>query len=475
MKIIRLLAILLGLLVNQLYLSKGSWDKKTGFMNCSAWKSEGTDLEDFKKFRLSNYGKLQNCINAHPYDVKQFPLWKTDSALPYEISFAISLREVITLKASGEIVLVIFASFLWEDQYRLWDTNEIPVGEIMVPSSDVWYPRFALENCESEDCVLSPGADSLIRLYDDGWAKVDIRKIFHAKCMMDFDNFPLDKARCKLEFFLIQRPSATLTKGNPITLNNDLFAKKYGKLTSEEWNVISQRTFPENISLTLESPVKTKTVIIPGFALALTLQRFPTYYIYNIVLPIAILSAIGLLTVLLPPSSDKINLAVTVLLGFFFVQTITGALFPQTDNMPLLAKYTISALLFTGLNLIASLVIFAVSNFEFQGTPPRLVHYSLYFISLLMCYPLKKMVKSSSLKKISKDDQAERTDSEHFTKTTEEDIKIEENPKMEESQGISNNYWKEAAVVMNRFFGFCYLLGVILNILIFLLPIFLED
>ena len=84
--------------------------------------------------------------------------------------------------------------------------------------------------------------------------------------------------------------------------------------------------------------------------------------------------SIGFFTVFLPPfSGDKINLAVTSLLGFLFVQEIIAELMPKSESIPCLAIYVVRALLVSTFNVAACSCIVAVYNLPKERRPPILV------------------------------------------------------------------------------------------------------
>lgn len=114
-----------------------------GMMNCTPWVYKAKDGIDYNKFKFSDYRRLQDCINAHPYDTKQFPIKSTDSSSTFLIKFAVVTREIVGLDSGGELTVVIRAMLSWLDQFRRWNfTHEIPLIDILVPLKDVWYPKF---------------------------------------------------------------------------------------------------------------------------------------------------------------------------------------------------------------------------------------------------------------------------------------------------------------------------------------------
>ena len=350
------------------------------------------------------------------------------------------------------------------------------------------------ENCGSTDCMLTPDNENFVQLYSTGVALLEFRKLLKSSCEMDFHNFPFDRAGCKLKFYFTQCSVLSLM-GNirRIILVNVSTIIKYEGLSSESWNVISEHFYEENISAQISRSSSNITgYAIPGFVLELQLKRFPTYYIYNIIAPIIIISGIGMFTVVLPPDSDKINLAVTVLLSFFFVQTITGDLFPYSDDAPRLAKYTISALILSTLNLLACLIIVAVNNIDPAKKLPPIICRLFWYFSIIMLYQLNEKQMKHGVKTVKgkafayKMDENERKSIKAIKEGSRchKRNKQEEIPEQEKFEVICDHeeheedrketIWRDIANLLSRFFSLCYFVGAIAIVVVFLLPIFID-
>ena len=60
-----------------------------------------------------------------------------------------------------------------------------------------------------------------------------------------------------------------------------------------------------------------------------------TLKIYNLIVPILLVTIAGISTVLLPlKSKSKLSMAVTVVLTFIFMQTLVAAMIPKTPTTP---------------------------------------------------------------------------------------------------------------------------------------------
>ena len=95
----------------------------------------------------------------------------------------------------------------------------------------------------------------------------------------------------------------------------------------------------------------------------LRFRRYAGFYVYNILVPVLMMSLIGVFTSFLPPFAlEKVNLSVTVLLGFLFVQSIIATLVPKSESIPSLANYLLFSLFLSTINVIACSLVVAVCS-----------------------------------------------------------------------------------------------------------------
>ena len=78
-----------------------------------------------------------------------------------------------------------------------------------------------------------------------------------------------------------------------------------------------------------------------SMTMSLTLQRRPTYYILNMVLPCVVLSMLGSLAFCLPVScGERVSLQITVILSFGIYQMMLTEYIPNhATQIPLLSMY----------------------------------------------------------------------------------------------------------------------------------------
>ena len=128
-------------------------------------------------------------------------------------------------------------------------------------------------------------------------------------------------------FYIIQSCNVTFISWVHTTelvnyVNGDANASTDGFAPNGEWTLLSTSTFTAKL-------VEGDGDSFPLVGFILNLQRIPTYYIYNIVLPVGMLMVLSVVAHILPfEAGEKIGLQITILLAFSVMLLI------MSDNTP---------------------------------------------------------------------------------------------------------------------------------------------
>lgn len=93
--------------------------------------------------------------------------------------------------------------------------------------------------------------------------------------------------------------------------------------------------------------------------LNLIIKRKPLYYVFNLILPCALISCLTLIKFFLPPESgEKVGLGITVLLAMTVFLLLVAETLPATsDDIPLLGQYFIATMFVTAMSLVGTCTI----------------------------------------------------------------------------------------------------------------------
>ncbi|KAK2160169.1 hypothetical protein NP493_1665g00015 [Ridgeia piscesae] len=148
-------------------------------------------------------------------------------------------------------------------------------------------------------------------------------------CRVNIADYPFDVQRCPLRF------------GSWSYKGYDLNLTKYADTAilinyegNGEWHLVDVPCERHEVvyeCCTDSFPEVTFTVIM---------KRRPMFYLFHLLFPCVLLTAIGLMTFCLPPESgEKVSLAVTVLLAMtVFMMVIMDNIPPTSEVVPLLGK-----------------------------------------------------------------------------------------------------------------------------------------
>lgn len=93
--------------------------------------------------------------------------------------------------------------------------------------------------------------------------------------------------------------------------------------------------------------------------LNLIIKRKPLYYVFNLILPCALISCLTLIKFFLPPESgEKVGLGITVLLAMTVFLLLVAETLPATsDDVPLLGQYFIATMFVTAMSLVGTCTV----------------------------------------------------------------------------------------------------------------------
>ena len=408
---------------------------------------------------------LEKCFNSNPYEIHQLPFEIGQEIRKFNIAYEFTLGEVSKVESDGSVQIVATFTFYWTDHYRKWRKSEVPLEYIHIPANEVWTPKFHLENCESRFCYVGPDNETVVEIEHHGKASYSVCKLLDVKCHFSVKYFPFDQQLCELYFIYLGQKIQILPMRN---------TRRMFDIISEEWEVFSVKDSPRNFTTkefkkTKEGhriPPHGESVAETGFAVYITMKRYVNYYVYTLLCPVIVMAALGFFTIFLQPNSDaKINMAVTVLLGFILIQTIIASLFPKLAEVPFLAYYTLFALILSAINLAGSLIVTGIYHISDDVEMPKYLFLMLVFFNLICCNRLSvAKVTHETRKELEETNKNCPTDQECLNETGHH-----------QGKANSRKHWQHLASFLNKIFSFCYLLGNVFIIIAFFLPMIWQE
>ncbi|KAI0235106.1 Neuronal acetylcholine receptor subunit alpha-10 [Lamellibrachia satsuma] len=267
------------------------------------------------------------------------------------------LDDTHTIQVSMRMTLYQIRDMLWHDDFLTWDpSSHGNVATIHVPSSMIWRPDISLYNSVDEDRpsteLLSDTAAVVSSTGDIKWS---IPVVIKSACRVNVADYPFDIQRCPLKF------GSWNYRGFELNLTNFADTAILDDFESNgEWHL-------EGVPCERHEVVYGGSQdIFPDVTFTVVMKRRPMFYLFHLLFPCVLLTAIGLMTFCLPPESgEKVSLAVTVLLAMtVFMRVIMENIPPTSEVIPLFEQFfgaTISVLTMT---TVANVL---VMNAHFRG------------------------------------------------------------------------------------------------------------
>ena len=151
-----------------------------------------------------------------------------------------------------------------------------------------------------------------------------------SSCKVDVTYFPFDDQRCKLKF-----GSWTYDGFQVDITNRSMEVDLVNYVVNGEWELLDVDIVRNVVTYPCcDEP-------FPDVTFYIHIRRRTLYYMYNVVFPCIMMSALTLLVFCLPPDSgEKIALGITVLLAFSVFMLAVAENLPETSEfVPLISKY----------------------------------------------------------------------------------------------------------------------------------------
>ena len=164
-------------------------------------------------------------------------------------------------------------------------------------------------------------------------------QILVSTCSVDITYYPFDTQTCSIKFI-----AWSYTKDEVNLLSHSGIIKSdYSE--SSTWNLV-------------KSTYTASNDVEASITYTLVLERKPRFYVFNMILPVILLSLLNMCTFILPLSSgERAGYSITVFLSLVVFLTIIAAEFPKnSDNTSLLAVYLILMVSLSTLYVILTII-----------------------------------------------------------------------------------------------------------------------
>ena len=280
---------------------------------------------------------------------------------------------LLSLNNDGELSLFSAIEVIWKDPRRLWNSAQLPIFTRLHPH-ELWHPNLWIDRCFTENCLVAPGNFSYITLMNIGYAAYSHVMKIGVICDFQLDEFPFDNQSCVIKIF----PNEI-----DVELAVPLIKGSIPEFPMEEWEFLNFTGRPTFFTIQNSLGIDLN---LSTYEYILQVKRNPEYYMQNLLLPIILISILGACCILLPADSDELQFAVTIFLGFFFLQTIVASIIPKDAGIPKIGIYVIIALCQSAINSASVVIVMGIKKISHPRVPPFWI--TLIFIRIIGIFVL---------------------------------------------------------------------------------------
>lgn len=259
---------------------------------------------------------------------------------PVNVLLNIRLEQLLRINEKyQEITMAIWLRQSWTDLSLAWNASEYNgIKQLHLPPQNVWLPDLVLYNNLHDDNSLYAGHIDKVKgriiLYDNGLLFWLTPIIVKARCSIDIAHFPFDIQKCHLKF------GSWTYDGAQLDLNTT-YGVENGNPSNLEWITIHTSGVRHNLIYgCCPNP-------FPDITFYFHFQRRSLFYVLNLILPIALITALTTVSFFLPEESgERLSLAVTLMLASTVFMLIVAEKTPETsDSVPVISVYFMACMI----------------------------------------------------------------------------------------------------------------------------------
>eukprot|EP00111_Clytia_hemisphaerica_P023354 TCONS_00068759-protein len=269
-----------------------------------------------------------------------------------QVIFGMAYTQLLDLEEKNQVLVSnVWIRMRWFNHLLKWDPSDYGgIKSINLPPQLIWVPDIVLYN-NAEETLGAGQMDQFktkIILQHDGLNKWFAPTILRSRCSINVEFFPFDDQKCDLKFL-----SWTYDGLRINITNSSPTADLATYLPSGEFELISA----EAVRKITKYPCCDEPY--PHVTFTIHIRRKTLFYFNNLIVPCFLITALGLLTFVLPPATgERVTLVITTLLAMTVFMLMIAEKTPTTSKVtPLIGKFFIASMVIIGLSLIATCIV----------------------------------------------------------------------------------------------------------------------
>ena len=277
---------------------------------------------------------------------------------PTKVEFFIFVIDIDKIDGSDQNFYANFHLTLrWKDERLAEDTDFIR----RISLEEIWSPGVLLIN---QDGTVWESLPKVASVAPDGTVTYRQRYVGPLSQPLMLYNFPMDKHRFTIQLATTEHEEEDIEFMPLVTLGFSGGAIS-DKLSLTDWEIVSFEAGPNPY-------IPVANVIVPGFAFEFTAKRHFLYFLWQVILPMALIVTMSLAVLWIDRSnaSAKIGLATSAMLALITFRFILARLLPKLPYMTRMDYFTFVSTMLVFLTLIQVIATQALS----RGNQDRLGH-----------------------------------------------------------------------------------------------------
>ncbi|XP_033749116.1 LOW QUALITY PROTEIN: neuronal acetylcholine receptor subunit alpha-10-like [Pecten maximus] len=267
---------------------------------------------------------------------------------PVVVGMGLTMTQIFDMDEKNQVLVTnAWLDQGWHDEFLKWDPKDFNnITTIRIPCDKLWLPDIVLYNNAAEYTDGVMPANAMVK--NNGEVFWPVPTKLQSSCKVDVTYFPFDDQSCRLKF------GSWTYDGYQVDITNrseEVDLSNY--VVNGEWELLQVRVV-RNVVVYPCCPEP-----FPDVTFYVHIRRRTLYYMYNVVFPCIMMSALTLLVFCLPPDSgEKIALGITVLLAFSVFMLAVAENLPETSEfVPLISIYLTIVMTLTSLSVMMTVFV----------------------------------------------------------------------------------------------------------------------
>ncbi|CAF0974215.1 unnamed protein product [Brachionus calyciflorus] len=335
-----------------------------------------TDEHFLYKKLLKNYEPSVRPVNEHTRTLNIF--------------FRLKLTQVLELSEKDQTLITnIWIEQQWFDEFLKWNSSEYSgITSLRMPTNRIWLPDTYIYNSASLDNSQGSITGPYAMVNNNGLVKFPVPMKLKSNCEVDIAYFPFDEQICYLKFAswlydlatinftTLSNSNSNKAKRNEFRIEEDSLDSKIdlsGYIDNSGWILMG-------VDLIRREKLNNSNGIHPELIYFIQIKRRYLYYVFNVILPCAMLSTLTCLTFWLPcVSGEKVTLGLTCFVAYSVFMLMVAEKVPTTsEKVPIISIYLTIVMSFTSMSVIMAVIVTNVNEkskqkFTKDNRMPRLI------------------------------------------------------------------------------------------------------